>query len=377
MYAFQPEQALLISEPAVCMNALWMPYRRDRQLMASALRSAARRDDISMIFCHADVKGAYMNDGVASKEGIDVETFPPNLPILSGHFHKPHTVAKNNVHLRYVGSPYQTSLSEADQAKFLYLLSSRRESTDPQSRHVWKEEEHWPMSFGRKYFRVQGLSDPKLGQVRPGDRVVLTVDRESLDGADTLAYSLRGQGVEVEVRTDNLGLIKPTSLASAEDQALLSSNEAADSSENVWALGQEGVSTESCSKLFERYVSCLSVDDFQHQIQADSAIADQSYWEKYKASLLQSGKQLLEQLVDRANVPVSVGHPGEGRDLMLKRVHVQNFGPYGERTAVYPLDKRGLVLIQGRIEDDSGADSNGAGKVRTSPDNGRHACMCS
>ena len=47
---------------------------------------------VSIIFCHADIQGASMNDNMRCKEGLDISAFPPNLPIYSGHFHKPHTV---------------------------------------------------------------------------------------------------------------------------------------------------------------------------------------------------------------------------------------------------------------------------------------------
>jgi hypothetical protein len=93
MYVFSDQQALLINEPAMCMNALWLPYRRDHKLMHQILHSARNRDDISMVFCHADVRGAYMNDGIRSREGLDVDAFPKGMPIFSGHFHKPHTVS--------------------------------------------------------------------------------------------------------------------------------------------------------------------------------------------------------------------------------------------------------------------------------------------
>lgn len=92
-YAFESDQILMIDEPCICMNALWIPYRRSHALMKHILSEAWHNPSISAIFCHADVKGAWMNDGMQSREGIDVQLFPPNVPIFSGHFHKPHSVA--------------------------------------------------------------------------------------------------------------------------------------------------------------------------------------------------------------------------------------------------------------------------------------------
>ena len=105
VYAFDSDQVLLINEPSVCMGALWIPYRRDSNLMKAILKSSAQRSDISMVFCHADVKGAYMNDGMKCREGIDISHFPDKLPIYSGHFHKPHTVScslTNDIVLHYI-----------------------------------------------------------------------------------------------------------------------------------------------------------------------------------------------------------------------------------------------------------------------------------
>ena len=93
LYAFKPGQILMINEPAICLGALWVPYRRDPNIMRAVLRAGADTPGVSMIFCHADVKGAYMNDNMRSKEGLDIVSFPKNIPIYSGHFHKPHTVS--------------------------------------------------------------------------------------------------------------------------------------------------------------------------------------------------------------------------------------------------------------------------------------------
>jgi hypothetical protein len=51
------------------------------------------------------------------------------------------------------------------------------------------------------------------------------------------------------------------------------------------------------------------------------------------------------------------------RDLILDTVTLSNFGPFGGEKVIYPLSKRGLVLITGQSSDGTCADSNGAGKV--------------
>ena len=78
------------------------------------------------VFCHADIVGGLMNEGVAATRGRPPDAFPP-LPtiVYSGHCHKPHTVAEPTARgrlIRYAGSPYQTSMVEAGHRKALLVL---------------------------------------------------------------------------------------------------------------------------------------------------------------------------------------------------------------------------------------------------------------
>jgi hypothetical protein len=111
------------------MGALWIPYRRDPKMMKAVLTAGKFSDDVdsnkldgisdtlkeklkenekvSIIFCHADIQGASMNDNMRCREGLDISAFPPNLPIYSGHFHKPHTVRAHSLctcHSVYINS---------------------------------------------------------------------------------------------------------------------------------------------------------------------------------------------------------------------------------------------------------------------------------
>jgi hypothetical protein len=90
------------------------------------------------------------------------------------------------------------------------------------------------------------------------------------------------------------------------------------------------------------------------------------------ASVLQEGRETLERLLGTANAEGKASGVADSRlggdrramELVLDKVQLSNFGPYGGEKAVeYPLSKRGLVLIRGQSMDGTGADSNGAGKV--------------
>lgn len=61
-----------------------------------------------------------MNNSFQAKDGIAPAALRTDVPIYTGHYHRPHTVDGTSV--RYVGSPYQVSRSEAGQQKHLLVL---------------------------------------------------------------------------------------------------------------------------------------------------------------------------------------------------------------------------------------------------------------
>jgi len=65
-----------------------------------------------------------MNDGAAAMRGVPPDAFPlPPVLVYSGHYHKPHLIPERTARgrsIRYVGSPYQTSMAEEGQQKVLF-----------------------------------------------------------------------------------------------------------------------------------------------------------------------------------------------------------------------------------------------------------------
>jgi hypothetical protein len=154
------------------------------------------------IFCHADVTGASMNDNIVSQGGVPPRVFPPDKPIYSGHFHKPHQVTAvtkgaNGVRqvrcIEYLGLPYEVSLSEAQQPKALAVLDAAQ---------GWRCIDRIPLDAGRRQFRPATLRDFLALRVAPaspptpettattgaaaaivhaGDRVVLSVSQQKVE----------------------------------------------------------------------------------------------------------------------------------------------------------------------------------------------------
>jgi DNA repair exonuclease SbcCD ATPase subunit len=392
VYAFHPDQVLLISEPTVCLGALWVPYRRDPALMKSILAAGRDNPDVGIIFCHADVRGAYMNDGMRSREGIEMSFFPSGVPIYSGHFHKPHTMTKSGASLRYVGSPYQTSLSEAGQDKFLYTMSCVPSAAGQgESRLEWKEDERWVLDVGKKYFKASSVRDPVVIKARRGDRVVLPVRVGEDAQAESLLVELKGRGVEVELRRERVvlggasgkagvgGLASPVASSSLLQGAGVEAEAGlvpgvdsvpapldplsifSDFMGSGYAKeALEGDAGAGPSKVGANTMASAGAGTVEEDEAARKAAK-----EALHQAVVQEGRDTLLRIMN-TEAGASAGARiagGKVCDLRLEDVVLSNFGPFGGDKVRYPLSSRGLVLIRGQSTDGTGADSNGAGKT--------------
>ena len=418
---------LIFSHPTLFRNALFIPHIRDHATMEAVLQSPlaqndhsnhddrnktdanptptasslaqTRRDDAppsddthsySMethaIFCHADVTGAYMNDQIISLGGVPPYLFPPRVRIYSGHFHKPHTVthASSGVSIEYLGSPYQVSLSEAQQQKALVVLDADQ---------GWNCIERIPIDIGRRHFRLQTIPDflnvqleshgtrepgqttdqwttetfPSHGVtehadadanadeivwVRPGDRIVVSLDKHILDdyyaddrwngngntSLDRHATALRRAGVAVELRE-----IKKDPLASMWGNR----------TEQAFLAGMPATTTTTTME--ELTPTSIWRTFLQEQIRRE-ALSNAT-----AESLLPVGLELLTEIdgnrTDEDNddssnfVATSIaGRRWNGTDLELLSVSVEGFGPF-RQSVTYPLVDRGLVLLRGTNKD--------------------------
>ena len=364
-YAFDEKRILMINEPSICLNALWVPYRRDHQLMKSILNAGNKNDDIDIIFCHADVKGAFMNDGIRSREGILITEFPENMPIYSGHFHKPHTMSKGLSSLRYVGSPYQTSLSEAGQKKYLYCLSCLPDSKNS-NKYSWKETDRWTIDIGRKYFKALALKDPILQEARPGDRVVVPVRVGEDAEAEKKLSILRDKGIEVEIRRESNAKVIKTAINNITIDTL-ADNEITNVNDSAINTITDNIFSDPLA-LFTDFMSSASTvfNNSTNSTDINISLSNNENSDLNKKELhdkvLIEGRNTIEKLMNTDGSD-SLISSGLVRNLRLDAISLQNFGPYGGEKVKYPLSKRGLVLISGKSSDGTGADSNGSGKT--------------
>jgi DNA repair exonuclease SbcCD nuclease subunit len=316
---------LVLSYPTKFRNALFVPHIRDTATMESILQSSVALE-ASALFVHAEVTGALMNDLIVSMNGIPPASFPLHKRIYSGHFHKPHTVQASNgaVKIEYLGSPYETTLSEAQQAKSLAVLDAN-----------WTCIEYVPMNIGRRHFKVSSWEElarlqlphnniqtgtPDNSTIRSGDRIVASIQHADMDSqtSETNAKikELRATGVMVEIR--EIKRIVEQSLGSS-------------------LVGGEAEKLEEMSpeSTWRAYIA-----EEEHQrknLNSESAKV-----------LLESGFEILQEL--EASKEVKVEQSKEVTDLALTKVSVEGFGPFREKVT-YPLSNRGLVLLKGTNND--------------------------
>ncbi|XP_026192558.1 uncharacterized protein LOC34620864 [Cyclospora cayetanensis] len=145
---------------------LFLPHIRGASKLQQIMAHAKQCQTLRAMFGHLSIRGATVNPyseeaGALMNEGIDLEQLP-NVPLYSGHIHTAQLLGKQ---ARYVGSLYQTSLSEAYQRKCIHTISRSANF------EVVEIEESL---VGPRHFPVK---DPMLlpppHALRRGDRVVL------------------------------------------------------------------------------------------------------------------------------------------------------------------------------------------------------------
>lgn len=140
----------VLTEPCWWGGVAWMPYRKGPEEIVRALLAllASKPGDSSpVLFMHAGVTGAVMNEGASiyDDEGVPLESLTPWTAVVCGHYHKPQRLGN----VRYLGSPWQTAADEAGQEKGIWL------APDDFGRFTLDSMEFLPQQWGPRYHNLE------------------------------------------------------------------------------------------------------------------------------------------------------------------------------------------------------------------------------
>ena len=421
---------LILDEPTKFMNALFIPHIRSPVVMENILKemygtnlcsdnndegntsqpTSHTRRKADIIFCHVDVTGASMNDNIVSQGGISIQAFPPNIPIYSGHFHKPHNVTstttqknkrhsntgmltqyKDNIHkvtpttlnayqeirrVEYIGSPYQVSLSESQQNKRILLLNSTKS---------WECFDRIPIHVGRRHYRPNNLQEFLSMKVasssivsddvniqmdeqntvtadllQAGDRVVFSIEKHDLDEMRS-ASKVASNGNSTNSLDEQVTHLRNTGITVEIRevntlQSQLTQSFTLDSSEGIESRTSTDRVDMSPSNLWSAFITQ------QVQRGAISPTNEEMIRSKGKEIIDSSGVASADtmKLTTSENMSRTLNESMTG-NFQLYSVSLSGFGPFHE-PVTYPLFNRGLVLLRGSNKD-GGSDSNGSGKT--------------
>tara|TARA_B100001248_G_scaffold262099_1_gene256065 strand:- start:1168 stop:4284 length:3117 start_codon:yes stop_codon:yes gene_type:complete len=151
----------IIDKPTVLNDILWMPWKRNNEEIKQVFRFVK---NYKVIFGHFDVIGA-IHSNILSDRGLKKDDFPTLT--ITGHYHRPQTIGN----VTYIGSPYQTSMNEAEQRKRLLFLKNNVElvsipvSYGPKRFKISEDPETWPTGLVKgdivymNSFSPENLSD--------------------------------------------------------------------------------------------------------------------------------------------------------------------------------------------------------------------------
>ena len=178
-FKYASKYITVLDEPTVLENRLWVPWRRDHDELKTIL---AKNTEVECIFGHFDIIGFKLNASRVSTEGLSVSAFTTGCPVYSGHYHTPQLHGD----ICYLGSPYQLSLSEAEDKKALVVLDSGG-----------KIDYKIPIDIGRHQYKwtVEQLQ-LKSHILRPNDRVAVVGTVED----PVLVSELLKRGIDIQVK---------------------------------------------------------------------------------------------------------------------------------------------------------------------------------
>jgi len=190
-FKFASEYITVIDKPTVVNNVLWIPWRRNLDVLKNVLIS--RPPNILAIFGHFDIIGFKLNASRISTEGLSTDIFPQNIPVYSGHYHTP----QSHGNIMYLGSPYQLSLSEAEDKKALVVLNSSKQVCETIPIDIGKHQYKWTLTEFLQRRQV----------LRPRDRVSISGEIREAE-TRMIIDKLKESGVDIQVKSHRIDSIR-------------------------------------------------------------------------------------------------------------------------------------------------------------------------
>lgn len=171
----------ILDEPTVINRQLWVPWRRCNTKLQQILQ---QHPDVDVIFGHFDIIGFKLNPTKISTEGLVQAVLPKDKPIYTGHYHTPQV----HHNIRYLGSPYQLSLSEAEDQKSLIIIDEQ-----------YQVKNQLPLDIGPKQYKwsLEELTQ-RHSILQSADRVV--VSAAATENVLSIVSQLEARGVTIHIK---------------------------------------------------------------------------------------------------------------------------------------------------------------------------------
>jgi len=282
----------VLDDPCVLGNVLWVPWKRDNDQLRATFKKF--EGQYECIFGHFDIVGAKVNNNTASDRGLKKDDFPTIA--ISGHYHKPQKYGN----VTYIGSPYQTSMSEAQQDKRFISYTSAE---------IFKSV--WVGHGPKRYKMTENPETWPNHSLHAGDIVHMDSYNPEKLFPQAVEYVkwLKDSGVHVTLQR----FLKETDIAKSLLQA------------------EKELTPEEMFKKYSTHFNLKELKGYQQAVKMLQKISNSNN-EDYTPKIL--------RFVD---------------------IKFEGFGPFKGQQHIM-LDGRGLTKITGRWEDGAAGSSNGAGK---------------
>src|SRR5271166_1498611 len=112
----------VVDAPTTINDTLYLPFYRSNEDFVNICK---QYNDIKTVVCHQEFRGAKLNAGFSSPNGVEISSIPQKC-IISGHIHMAHQLYSGDQTLIYVGSPRWLNMGDANIDKQLAVYEDNR-----------------------------------------------------------------------------------------------------------------------------------------------------------------------------------------------------------------------------------------------------------
>lgn len=123
------KNVLVIKEPTIMDGYGFIPYIHSSEAFTSSLKDLHTKG-CNTFFCHQTFNSARFENGFYAPHGVELETIPEGVFIVSGHIHQTQKIETGKATIWYPGTPRWLTASDANSQKGVWIFDTETKQSE-------------------------------------------------------------------------------------------------------------------------------------------------------------------------------------------------------------------------------------------------------